>query len=232
MVEGGVENRVLTLRTALGETGMVMLEVCDNGPGIPEEMRRRIFEPFFTTKPQGQGTGVGLSFSQGLAEAHGGRLELVPTVEGACFRLTLPIDVDQTLPPVPADLPLAAVAPARRALVIDDEAEIAEALADFLLVEGFACDIAVGGADARAQLRAGDFDLIVSDIRMPDIDGPQLHAWMTAERPDLLDRVAFATGDTLGIAAARFLADVKRPVLEKPFTPEAVSRFLQQMDLA
>jgi PAS domain S-box-containing protein len=232
MVEEGVENRVLTLRTALGESGMVTLEVCDNGPGIPEETRRRIFEPFFTTKPQGQGTGVGLSFSQGLAEAHGGRLELVPSAKGACFRLTLPIDVGQTLPPVPAELPLAAAAPARRALVIDDEAEIAEALADFLLVEGFTCDIAVGGADARARLRAGDFDLIVSDIRMPDIDGPQLHAWMTTERPDLLDRVAFATGDTLGIAAARFLADVKRPVLEKPFTPEAVSRFLQQMDLA
>jgi PAS domain S-box-containing protein len=232
MVDAGTERRVLTLRTALGKAGMVVLDVCDTGPGIPDEVRRRIFEPFFTTKPQGQGTGVGLSFSQGLAEAHGGRLELAPSADGACFRLTLPIDPDQTLPSAPSELPFIAAKRSRRALVIDDEAEIAEALADFLSIEGFTCDIAVGGADARAQMRAGDFDLIVSDIRMPDIDGPQLHAWMTAERPDLLGRVAFATGDTLGAAAARFLIDVQRPVLEKPFTPEAVSRFLQQMDLA
>ncbi|MET0310269.1 MAG: GAF domain-containing protein [Sphingomonas sp.] len=232
MVDAGTDHRLLTLRTALGEAGMVTLDVCDTGPGIPDEVRRRIFEPFVTTKPQGQGTGVGLSFSQGLAEAHGGRLELTPSAEGACFRLTLPIDPDQTLPSIPSELAHTVAKPARRALVIDDEAEIAEALADFLSIEGFACDIAVGGADARAQLRAGDFDLIVSDIRMPEIDGPQLHAWMTVERPDLLSRVAFATGDTLGAAAARFLIDVQRPVLEKPFTPEAVSRFLQQMDLA
>jgi hypothetical protein len=67
---------------------------------------------------------------------------------------------------------------------------------------------------------------------MPGIDGPALHAWIAAERPDLLKRVGFATGDTLGAAAARFLEEVQRPVLEKPFMPDAVQHFLQQMDLA
>ena len=73
---------------------------------------------------------------------------------------------------------------------------------------------------------------MISDLRMPGMDGPQLYAWIATERPDLVDRVAFATGDTLGAAAARFLDSVKRPVLEKPFMPDAVRRFLQQMDLA
>ena len=122
--------------------------------------------------------------------------------------------------------------PVRKALVVDDEQEIAESLADFLSIEGFVCDIAVGGGAAQERLERGQYDLIISDLRMPGIDGPQLHAWIAAQRPDLLDRVAFATGDTLGVAAARFLDAVKRPVLEKPFMPDAVHRFLKQMDLA
>ncbi len=66
---------------------------------------------------------------------------------------------------------------------------------------------------------------------MPGIDGPELYAWLVRERPELAPRMGFATGDTLGTSAARFLAEAKRPVLEKPFMPDAVRRFLQQMDL-
>ena len=80
--QGGA--RTVTLTTARGpDPATVILEVADNGPGVPEAVRRRIFEPFFTTKSQGEGTGVGLSFSQGLAEAHGGRLTLMPRAGGA-----------------------------------------------------------------------------------------------------------------------------------------------------
>ncbi len=226
--------RVLTLRTAPGHApGTVVLEVSDTGPGIPEHARRRIFEPFFTTKPQGQGTGVGLSFSQGLAEAHGGRLELVPAPRGACFRLTLPIEAGaQKRGGTPDPGTAATPPPLRRALVVDDEHEIAEALADFLSLEGFACDIAAGGAAARDGLALGSYDLIVSDLRMPEVDGPELYAWIVRERPELAARTGFATGDTLGASASRFLAEAKRPVLEKPFAPDSVRRFLQQMDLA
>jgi PAS domain S-box-containing protein len=231
MVEAGGTERILTLRTATGASpGTVILEVSDTGPGVPDHARRRIFEPFFTTKPQGQGTGVGLSFSQGLAEAHGGRLELVPTARGACFRLTLPVEALHGRELAPETM-LAEHASRRRALVVDDEHEIAEALADFLSAEGFTCILAEGGAAARAELAHGDYDLIVSDLRMPQVDGPALYAWIVRERPELAIRTGFATGDTLGAAAARFLAEAKRPVLEKPFTPDTVRRFLQQMDL-
>ncbi|MEH3038384.1 MAG: GAF domain-containing protein [Sphingomonas adhaesiva] len=225
--------RCVTIRTARGPEPMtVVLDVADNGPGIPAEVRRRIFEPFFTTKTQGEGTGVGLSFSQGLAEAHGGRLTLLPGDAGATFRLTLPVEPQQTLSLVEPEPVAAAVALSRRALVVDDEAEIAESLADFLSLEGYVCEIAIGGVAARARLAHGDYDLIVSDLRMSDLDGPALYDFVRTARPELAARMAFATGDTLGAAAARFIAEARRPVLEKPFVPEAVRRFLDQMDQA
>jgi PAS domain S-box-containing protein len=74
------------------EDGAAFVEVADDGPGVPASVANRIFEPFFTTKPVGQGTGLGLSVSLGIAQAHGGTLELKPSDRGACFRLTLPCE--------------------------------------------------------------------------------------------------------------------------------------------
>ncbi len=70
--------------------GCAVIEVRDDGPGIPPEMAGRIFEPFFSTKGVGEGTGLGLSIAMGIAEAHGGSLKLVPSNIGACFQLVLP----------------------------------------------------------------------------------------------------------------------------------------------
>ena len=230
-LDGAPGERRLTVTTALGvEPDTLVLDVADTGPGVPEEVRRRIFEPFFTTKPQGEGTGVGLSFSMGLAEAHGGRLTLQPSAVGATFRLTLPVDPAVTLPREVTQLPsFITRPPARRALIVDDEREIAESLADFLGIEGYQCDVAIGGAAAQARLDTGDYDLIVSDLRMPGIDGPALYAWLKQHRPRLAERMAFTTGDTLGAAATRFLAEAQRPVLEKPFMPASVQRFLAEV---
>ena len=70
--------------------GDAVLEVRDTGPGVPSEATGRIFEPFFTTKTAGGGSGLGLSLSLGIANAHRGTLDLLPSDTGSCFRLTLP----------------------------------------------------------------------------------------------------------------------------------------------
>ena len=89
---------MLTVTTkCVGQT--VMVEIRDDGPGVPPALAGRVFEPFFSTKEVGEGTGLGLSIAMGIAEAHGGLLTLVPTGKGACFQLSLPgVDPDEGLP--------------------------------------------------------------------------------------------------------------------------------------
>jgi PAS domain S-box-containing protein len=81
---------IISIRTGQDDSDAAFLEVTDDGAGVPPETAGRIFEPFFTTKAVGEGTGLGLSVSLGIAEAHGGSLALLPSERGACFRLTLP----------------------------------------------------------------------------------------------------------------------------------------------
>jgi two-component system NtrC family sensor kinase len=228
-MEGQSGTRQLTIATAIdADPTMLRIEVSDTGPGVPPELRRRIFEPFFTTKPQDEGTGVGLSFSQGLVEAHGGRLEVNNGKTGACFTVHLPISTPSTVCEV-EDIASAVLMDGRAALVVDDEPDIAEALADLLHLEGYRCTVATGGLAAQQQLRTAGFDLIITDLRMPDLDGTALYGWLQRTRPELLGAFAFSTGDRLTPSALRFLARADRPVLEKPFTRAALQKLLGKM---
>jgi signal transduction histidine kinase len=88
MADGG---GTLTLRTAANPSERtVVVEVADDGPGLPSHAVDRVFEPFYSTKREGERQGLGLSIAFGIVVAHGGTLELVPTDRGACFRVTLP----------------------------------------------------------------------------------------------------------------------------------------------
>ena len=86
------------------------------------------------------------------------------------------------------------------------------------------------GREALERLAQGDdFDVVISDLRMPDLDGPGLSRALAAERPELTDRVAFITGDTMSPSLQRFLKASNRPWLEKPFTPQAVRALVRQI---
>jgi PAS domain S-box-containing protein len=213
--------------------GAIEILVSDNGPGIAESIRARIFDPFFTTKPIGAGTGIGLSVSRGIVETHGGTLTLAPAkAQGIGFVIRLPLG--EATPQVFEAEEMPASAPARRvrrALIVDDEREIGSILSQMLGTLAFECDVADSGISAQAQMQQHNYDIVLCDIRMPDIDGPALFDWMKKHRPLLCDRTAFVTGDTLGQAAGVFLAGCGRPVLEKPFRSSDIGRLVQELSI-
>jgi PAS domain S-box-containing protein len=214
----GIETkRQITVRTRSASGHSVVAEIVDTGPGIPDDVRDRVFEPFFTTKPVGSGTGIGLSVCRGIVLAHGGTIDVVSNPLGTTIRLHLPIDTSPD-DDGPADT-LVAKPEARRILVVDDEPEVAETIAEILEIAGHDVEIAHGGLAGLEALRQRDFDLIISDLRMPDLDGHSL--WERAERlrPGLSSRFLFLTGDTLSPMAREFLIDGVRPHLEKPIVP-------------
>lgn len=219
--------RRITITTARAGSA-VTLTIADNGPGIDAETRERIFDPFFTTKPVGVGTGIGLSYSLGIIEAHGGTLRTLDTDSGTTLVITLPVPGQAGAAPTPVAQPK--TSSSGRVLVIDDEADIAETLAEMLRRLGLEAVVAIGGRAGQAAMADGTrFDLVLSDIRMPEVDGPALYDWMAANRPELTARIAFVTGDTLSGTAAEFLGKAHCPVLEKPFTPEGLAALVVAM---
>jgi CheY-like chemotaxis protein len=206
----------------------VWVAVTDNGPGIPPGILNRIFDPFFTTKPQGVGTGVGLSVSHGIITAHGGQI-LVESEPGAgsTFTVRLPraragqADAASAGPP--------AAHRRARILVVDDEPDIARLLADILEGDGHETASASSGREALDWLSGREVDLIISDLRMPDMDGPALYRALAEHRPELLTRLVFITGDTLAADITGFLSETGASVIEKPLDPPDVSRRVQAL---
>ena len=230
-LEGQPQPRRIRLSARAG-ADWVEIAVADNGPGVADQIRSLVFDPFFTTKPVGVGTGIGLGVSRGIVEAHGGTLTLAPSAgAGACFVLRLPLGSGES----PAiELPEAAPAAApshgtRSALIVDDEEEVGRLLSEMLTAQGFRCEVATAGARAQILLTERDYDAILCDVRMPDIDGPALFAWIGGHKPHLRTRVAFITGDTLGAAASGFLAGIARPMLEKPFVPDELRALMREL---
>jgi CheY-like chemotaxis protein len=117
----------------------------------------------------------------------------------------------------------------RNVLVVDDEAEVALILSEMLTALGMRCDLVTSGEAAIERLEGRGYDVIICDMRLPGIDGPALYAWIAERLPHLCARTAFVTGDTLGQASERFLAQVRRPLLEKPFLPSDVARLIDQL---
>jgi len=209
--------RRLTIRTHHGQ-GRVELEVSDNGPGVREELVERIFEPFFTTKPQGVGTGIGLSVCRNVVTGHGGEITVASNRQGgALFRVALP--AARTPAPAVRPEPTEPAQDVARILVVDDEPEIAQLFCEVLGRDRHEVLLARSGRDALEIIEAQEIDLIVSDLRMPDLDGPGLHGELASRRPDLAARMMFVTGDVLGPESAAFLERTHLPVLEKPLEP-------------
>lgn len=211
------------------ETRRVVLEVADSGPGVPPELRGFVFRPFFTTKSPEEGTGLGLALCHDIIAAHGGtiRVDTAPG-GGALFLAELPLDRPQDVS-VPA--PPTAARPARqgRVLVVDDDVELAAVLAATLRAEQHEVEIAANGVEALAALGRAHFDVILSDVRMPKLDGPGFYRELQQQHPELADRVVFVTGDVLGRETAAFLERTRVMHLTKPFDIKQVRRVVAEV---
>ena len=206
----------------------IRIVVADNGPGIPAAVRSRIFEPYFTTKAVGAGTGVGLAVCLGIVEAHGGTL-VVDGGEGtgAVFTIVLPAASPEECSAAESK-PLHARAGQRTALVVDDEAGVRETLAEILTDSGYRVVAVASGREALERMGRERFDVILTDSRMPDIDGRALYREIEVRWPDRAAQVVFITGDTLISTLRTFAEETGRPVIEKPFLPSEVRRVVAE----
>jgi len=204
-----------------GDRGSAVLEVSDDGPGIPEERLGKVFDPFFTTKEVGQGTGLGLTVAYAIAREHGGRIWVESKMgKGTSFFVELPISGQHLNPPAAraAQQPISLEAfKGLRVLVVEDEPALAQAVAEALADAGFNVDRAGDGEEGLIRLTEASYDLIVCDLKMPRIDGMQFYRAMAAATPALARRVIFVTGDVAGTDAERFLEETGCRWLSKPF---------------
>ena len=209
--------RAITVRTH-AEDETVRLECEDTGHGIPADIKHRVFDPFFTTKPEGVGTGLGLSICYGIVRDHGGRISVESEPgKGAAFTVILPRDPrtqnrPEQQPPRPT--------PARGSLtvlLVDDEPGLRKAVARYLNRKGIQVRAVAEGGEALKLVRTEDFDVIVSDIRMPGVGGRELLAGLRRDRPDLVGRLLFSSGDTAAPETAALLRESGVPSIVKPF---------------
>jgi CheY-like chemotaxis protein len=119
--------------------------------------------------------------------------------------------------------------PRKRILVVEDEPMISGLMREVLQAEGHAVDVAASGIEALGRLQERSYDLIVSDLRMPGLDGPGLYRELGRRRPDLLRRIMFVTGSALDPVNQRFLEDNRVPWLAKPFSLVDFQELIQRM---
>jgi two-component system NtrC family sensor kinase len=217
---------VLTVATT-ASSHYIRISVTDNGSGMSKEVLAKIFDPFFTTKAPGKGTGLGLSISHGILQEHHGKIwaESEPG-HGATFHLELPIVACDE--PAPAAAGAAPAAPSTkrvgRILVVDDEPGIREVLDAILVGAGYEVSCTNNGVEALEQIKKTKFDVIVSDMAMPEMDGEQLYQAIRALDSQLAGRMVFVTGDTVSIKSRTFLEQTGGHWLAKPFNIQDVER--------
>ena len=213
------EGKILTIRTGV-KADRAVLDIEDNGAGIPLDLSERVFQPFFTTKEAGRGTGLGLSICRQIVEEHGGTIELESCPgRGTTFHLSFPLAREEDFAAaeaLPTPTPHEAV-PGKKILVADDEADIAAVIARLLREDGDEVEVAHNGTEALKLLEAGTYDLVVTDIEMEGAKGTDLYAALAAKGALASCRMLFITGDILNAKILEFLSKTNSEYLVKPF---------------
>jgi len=209
-------------RSSAGRTTGRSIRVCigDNGPGIPTDLQPRIFDPFFTTKSPGKGTGLGLSVCHGIVGEHDGQIWVESTPgEGTRFYVQIPVasirhaDEEDT----ESRRPAADKNGIGRLLVVEDDEAVRTMVVRVLEQVGYKVETSTDGLKALEKIGAGDYDLIICDVRMPRLSGIELYKRLTSEESEATGRFLFITGDTVSAETISFIVANNISYLGKPF---------------
>ena len=243
-LEQVVMNLIVNARDALGEAGggrvvvrtwradtEVVLEVSDDGPGIPPELRERVFEPYFSTKTQGaeRGTGLGLATVFGIVDAHGGSIAIEPGLDGrgTTMRVTLPLAARaEAIARRQARQAATIAAGTGTILVVDDDPIVLRAVANALELLGYTALSATDGETAIAMLRERHAEIraVVLDMVMPTMSGRQAYAAMREVDPEVA--VLAMSGHAMTDEIDALLALGVRGFLPKPYSLDVLASSL------
>lgn len=217
-VEAMPKGGTLTVETRQeGDQGVV--SISDTGIGISEEAKRRIFEPFYTTKGA-RGSGLGLSVAYAVVTRHGGTIEVDSQVnKGSTFRIKLPVTAGQVVESKP---PVILPRAAREAslLLVDDDREVGEVMRLMLLDEGYKVIQVSTGKEALASFRQNDYDLVITDLGMPDISGKEVAREIHAIKPKI--PIILITGWSVQLDSQEMAETGIDQIIAKPFTREGL----------
>ncbi len=230
--EGAANENEIRVSTDV-EGGFVVVAVQDSGTTIPEATRKRLFQPFYESSGRDYGSGIGLSLCAEIVRLHGGTIELA-SVEGRGNRFEVRLPAVAARPssraPSPERVPWVRGVPGKRAriLVIDDDVAVLRAYRRMLSTRHDVV-LATGGASGLETLANDtDFDLILCDVMMPEVDGPMVYEALLARQPALIERVVFCSGGAFTPRAKAFLGSVGNAFLPKPIDVDALERIIQQ----
>jgi two-component system cell cycle sensor histidine kinase/response regulator CckA len=226
--EGNAEGHEIRIATSTDASGRAVIEIQDTGSGIPADLGGRIFDPFFTTKGVGVGTGLGLWICHNIVTAMEGEISASNRVgRGATFRVALPAAKVQQL----RERIDAPVGPSNErrgvVLVVDDELAVGAVLGRIL--RDHEVTVLMGAREAVDLIASGkEFDVIFSDLMMPQMTGMDFYRELARVSPDHTARMIFVTGGAFTSVAAEFLAQVGNERIEKPFAAATIREMVQR----
>jgi two-component system NtrC family sensor kinase len=215
------------VRTGRLEGERIFAEFKNDGPRIHEETLGKIFDPFFTTKDAGIGTGLGLSIAHGIITDHGGEIGVQNLQDGLLFTITFPVTSSSHIASEPPRKEERLIG-GKNILVVEDEEAIRDLLERILKKDGHHVVTVARGQEALEKIQSEPFDLIISDLKMPGMDGISFYGRLIQIKPDLCKRFILITG-SIENEVSDFAKSTGNPYIQKPFRQPELRNLLAEI---
>jgi signal transduction histidine kinase/DNA-binding response OmpR family regulator len=225
-----IDNAIFAVREKNGPSGSsivvragvrgrrILVQITDNGTGIKKSDMNNIFDPFFTTKEVGAGHGLGLSTAYGIVKDHGGEISASSVDgEGATISIELPYQPGTATSRERVVISKTKIGHKKNILVVDDENFISDLCCTILEEFGHQVEVAQNGRIALEKINKKQYDLVLLDVKMPDITGIEVYEEVMKSNPEQARRILFSTGDTVSDDTHGFFEKTGAPYISKPF---------------